>query len=185
MLSGRAPCRGGSVRRDLEKCAAEGLGYIQAQLSARGLATARSWPHSCNRADRDLAREQSRIDEQVAMCNRILACEMAGVEPTWVKVTDEDIKDGDLIRHVLSLNVNRKSKLTPHQAAVAAAKIANFPHGRSEGKVPRGTLVSRDEAAKRVGASLTNVARALRVYNFHKSTPCQRLVDVMEDSGDT
>ena len=58
---------GGSARADLEERAAEGLGNIQAQLSARGLGNSTIMASFMQRSDRDLAREQARISEQQAM----------------------------------------------------------------------------------------------------------------------
>ncbi len=69
-----------------------------------------------------------------------------------------------LVRYVLGLNAKRKSRLKPWQAGIAAAKIANYPHGRSEkSKSPNGDLLSREAAAKAVGASLKHMDGAQRV----------------------
>ena len=107
--------------------------------------------------------------------NRYRACEATGTKPKY-----EDYGGDDPARFVLALNVARRH-LTPSQAAMAAAKIANLSHGgdrkseknqrRQESleKAPKSKKpdaakpVSNQEAADMLGVHRSSVVKAKRV----------------------
>jgi hypothetical protein len=97
--------------------------------------------------------------------NRLLACEMAGIEPTFV---EHDGNDASAYAKVVSLNVQRRD-LTAGQRALAAAKaLEQMPERRGgdrrKGKVPEsGTLKSHAAIAQqfKVGKDAVQQARAL------------------------
>jgi ParB-like chromosome segregation protein Spo0J len=83
--------------------------------------------------------------------NRLLACQKAGVEPTF---TEHEGDEDSALLLVLSLNAQRRD-LTPGQRAIVAAKVfERLPErrggDRTKSKVPdSGTLKSRDSLAQR------------------------------------
>jgi len=88
--------------------------------------------------------------------NRLAACAIAGVEPTFAKVKDAP---EDIIDFVTSMNIARRH-LTTSQRAAIAADLANISRDGSTDSTDRVTL---EEAAKRMKVSRKTVSRAKKV----------------------
>jgi|688.fasta_scaffold42858_9 hypothetical protein len=100
-------------------------------------------------------------DQVIDGRNRLKACEEIGVDPAFWELPDEC----DPWKFVISHNLHRRH-LTSSQRAMVAAKLANILHGGdrlNESKIPIGTLVSMDDAAKQLNVGRTTVARAKSV----------------------
>ena len=107
--------------------------------------------------------------------NRLRACEMAGVEPTFRQYTGTDP-----LADVISWNLKRRH-LSPSQHAVIASEIANMRQGERTDLQPSANLpkVSQAEAAQIVGVSERLVRDAVKVRNdapeLHEQVKAGRL----------
>ena len=92
--------------------------------------------------------------------NRYRACEIAGVEPITQDYTGPEDK---ALEYVISLNVHRRH-LSTSQRAMAAARMANIPHGgdRKSSK-DQETNLSLDQAAKLMNVHRNSVKTARKV----------------------
>jgi len=71
--------------------------------------------------------------------NRMAACELAGVEPTFV--TNEDLTDEEAIEdYILSVNVEKRSLSNGQKAMFRACNLARNPENRRNGRWKRGTV---------------------------------------------
>ena len=84
---------GGAARADLEERAREGLGAIQANLSARGLGNSTIMSAFQQRSDRDLAREQQRISETVAQREMEWDSKLSGDTAAFMERKTENAPD--------------------------------------------------------------------------------------------
>ena len=100
------------------------------------------------------------LDDQVVDGrNRLAACEIAGVEPSYV---DIELTDMDVVDYVISKNEKRR-QLTTSQRAMVAVSIANLRHGGDRlADRPLGQKTIQN-AADEVGVSRRTVVRGKRV----------------------
>lgn len=75
--------------------------------------------------------------------HRLRACEELGIAP---RVRELSVEDGDPIALVISLNLHRRH-LTEAQRALAAARLATLPQGRTPVNPPTGGFKQSDAAA--------------------------------------
>lgn len=88
--------------------------------------------------------------------NRLLACELADVAPTFVEI---DTPDQDLLAWVVDTNLHRRH-LTESQRAVVAARLATYGHGgsrRTQAAHAPLDLVTQRQAAEKLGVSERSV----------------------------
>ena len=95
--------------------------------------------------------------------NRLRACDELGIEPSECELDD----DVDPVAYVVSANLHRRH-LTPSQAAMCAAKLANLKHGSNQHtkkneETPNG--VSIDDAAKLFNVGTRSIDRAREVLS--------------------
>lgn len=97
-------------------------------------------------------------DEILDGRNRYLACEEAGVAPTY-----KDYDGDDPLAFVISKNLHRRH-LSESQRALVAAEISNLDVGRPSINTPIGG-VSQDDAAQKLNVSTRSVSRGKAVLN--------------------
>ncbi len=88
--------------------------------------------------------------------NRLLACKLAEVTPTFVEI---DTPDQDLLAWVVDTNLHRRH-LTESQRAVVAARLATYGHGgsrRTQAAHAPLDLVTQRQAAEKLGVSERSV----------------------------
>lgn len=97
--------------------------------------------------------------------NRALACDEAGVQPTYETWSG----DGDAVKYVVSLNLHRRH-LDEGQRAAVAGRIANLGEGRPKETaqicaVSTVAPISQAEAAELLNVSRRSVQHAAKVLN--------------------
>lgn len=92
--------------------------------------------------------------------NRYLACQKAGIEPTFVEY-DGDTSDEGLLRFVLSRNASRRH-LRGSQKAMLAAQMSTKRNG-NDGDAPIGALLTQAEAIAVLGVKKRTVQRAAKL----------------------
>ncbi len=91
--------------------------------------------------------------------NRLRACAVMGVEPTW-----EDYLGDDPLAFVLTHNLHRRH-LDESQRAMVAARVANLKEGRPAKETPSIEGVSADKAAAMLNVGRATVERARAVVD--------------------
>jgi len=86
--------------------------------------------------------------------HRYRACQQLGVSP----ITTE-FKGDDPVAFVIDLNLKRRH-LTPSQKALAIVTCSTWQQSGRPKTVPRGTVSTKDEMAKRAGVGTRTVSRA-------------------------